>query len=397
MANQRDVKDEINYLPQDPFADKIDPAGQNRKTYQYTTLKEGAAAFFKKNILKDAKVFQAVVIDVEYDSPLLRQRTARGQADSSEVKYVAVRARIPKLHAHVLSPKTIPMDKSKPGAKGIIQQHPLFIARIGPKTPIPAEGSVIKVSFGKGPVSGQYDGVYLELYEGPAAFDDKGAAVDPSTRLEFAQNPGTRLGAREEGDGVTTMTPVQRQQAELHSRRGGEPGRPAEPGGPPGNGYAAFENGPFATAAHVTSEYGLTRDNGNHGGIDFRAREPTPIRSVCNGTIRVAYDPSDEVIAADLDAGSRRGRAGRYITIERDGDGIFIRYLHLSQINADILPGGVVAAGAALGLTGDTGSPGEPHLHFDVEVPQQGKVNPRRYLTNDAFLPGEQTLAATTS
>ena len=98
MANQRNINEEINKLPPDPFADRIDPAGQNRKTYEYTTLKEGAAAFFKKNILKDAKVFQAIVIDVELDSPLLRQRSARAQTDSSAQEYVAVRARIPKLH-----------------------------------------------------------------------------------------------------------------------------------------------------------------------------------------------------------------------------------------------------------------------------------------------------------
>ena len=407
MANQRDVKDEINYLPQDPFADKIDPAGQNRKTYQYTTLKEGAAAFFKKNILKDAKVFQAVVIDVEYDSPLLRQRTARGQADSSEVKYVAVRARIPKLHAHVLSPKTIPMDKSKPGAKGIIQQHPLFIARIGPKTPIPAEGSVIKVSFGKGPVSGQYDGVYLELYEGPAAFDDKGAAVDPSTRLEFAQNPGTRLGAREEGDGVTTMTPVQRQQAELHAKRGGEPGNSAEPGGPPGNGETPFPKTPFATAAFVTSEYGLTRGTDTHKGIDFRAPIGTKLYAVCAGTVRIR-NPSPEEVTTGLaeppgsDA-NKNARAGKFVEITR-ADGVKARYLHMSLIEPDIIakhlatPRGSVVAGEAIGLTGDLGAPGQPHLHFEVKIGTT-PVNPRRYLTNAAFIrrPNQQTREATTS
>ena len=134
MANQRDLKEELNRLPQDPFADRIDPAGPNRKSYEYTTLREGAAAFFKKNVLKDAQIFQAIVLDVESDSPLLRQRTARGQSESSPKEYVAVRARIPKLHAHILSPETIPIDRSKPGIKGIVQQHPLFIARVGPKT-----------------------------------------------------------------------------------------------------------------------------------------------------------------------------------------------------------------------------------------------------------------------
>ena len=265
MANQRDVKDEKNHLPQDPFADRIDPAGQNRKSYEYTLQREGAIGFFKKNVLKDAKVFQAIVLDVETDSPLLRQRTAREQTDSNSPRYVAVRARIPKLHKHVLVPKTIPMDKSKPGAKGIIQQHPLFIAKIGEKTPVPAEGSIIKVSFGKGPTSGQYDGVYLELYEGPAAVTEDGTAVDPATKLQFSTEPGERINIRERsGDGITTMTPVERQQAELNSRRVGEPppvGNPPDPatqvGPPPNNGLTPFASTIFDSPYPVSSEYGL--------------------------------------------------------------------------------------------------------------------------------------------
>ena len=408
MANQRGIDDQLNYLPQDPFADRIDPAGQNRKSYEYTVLREGAASHFKKNTLIDAKIFQAIVLNVENDSPLLRERTASGQTGESGQKYVAVRARIPELHAHILKPSVIPIPSAeKSAARGIIQQHPLFIAKVGPSTPVPAEGSIIKVSFGKGPVSGQYDGVYLELYEGPAAFGDEGAAVDPSTRLEFAQNPGTRLGVPEEGDAATNMTPVQRQQAELHAKRGGEPGNSAEPGGPPGNGETPFPKTPFATAAFVTSEYGLTRGTDTHKGIDFRAPIGTKLYAVCAGTVRIR-NPSPEEVTTGLaeppgsDA-NKNARAGKFVEITR-ADGVKARYLHMSLIEPDIIakhlatPRGSVVAGEAIGLTGDLGAPGQPHLHFEVKIGTT-PVNPRRYLTNAAFIrrPNQQTREATTS
>ena len=408
MANQRNINEEINKLPPDPFADRIDPAGQNRKTYEYTTLKEGAAAFFKKNILKDAKVFQAIVIDVELDSPLLRQRSARAQTDSSAQEYVAVRARIPKLHAHILSPKMIPMDKSKPGAKGIIQQHPLFIAKVGPKTPIPAEGSIIKVSFGKGPVSGQYDGIYLELYEGPAAFDDQGRAVDPATKLQFSIEPGERIDIRERsGDGITTMTPLERQQAELHSRRVGEPppvGNPPDPatqvGPPPNNGLTPFASTIFNSPYPVSSEYGLERGTRNHNGIDFATPLGTPLKAVCGGTIR-AVRLTDQQISDGLAAprGSnenKNARAGRFVEIRRS-DGVTARYLHMNKIESNLQTGDTVEAGAKIGETGDTGSPGSFHLHFEAMEggDARNKVNPRRYLTNDTFNRGDRSLPPT--
>ena len=339
---------------------------------------------------------------METDSPLLRQRTAREQTDSNSPRYVAVRARIPKLHKHVLVPKTIPMDKSKPGAKGIIQQHPLFIAKIGEKTPVPAEGSIIKVSFGKGPTSGQYDGVYLELYEGPAAFTEDGTAVDPATKLQFSTEPGERINIRERsGDGITTMTPVERQQAELNSRRVGEPppvGNPPDPatqvGPPPNNGLTPFASTIFDSPYPVSSEYGLERGTRNHNGIDFATPLGTPLKAVCAGTIRAVrrtdQEISDGLAAPRGSIENSNARAGRFVEIRRS-DGVTARYLHMNKIENNLQTGDTVEAGAKIGETGDTGSPGSFHLHFEVKE-GNNKVNPRRYLTNDTFNRGDRSL-----
>ena len=55
-----------------------------------------------------------------------------------------------------------------------------------------------------------------------------------------------------------------------------------------------------------------------------------------------------------------------YIFIKHD-DGTIARYFHLTHNGALIKEGDTVKAGQVIGLSGNTGQSGGPHLHFDVQ------------------------------
>ena len=55
-----------------------------------------------------------------------------------------------------------------------------------------------------------------------------------------------------------------------------------------------------------------------------------------------------------------------YIFIQHE-DGTVARYFHLTRNGAFVAPGDKVKAGDTIGLSGNTGQSGGPHLHFDVQ------------------------------
>jgi murein DD-endopeptidase len=94
----------------------------------------------------------------------------------------------------------------------------------------------------------------------------------------------------------------------------------------------------------------LVRDRPNHRGMDFKAPEGTPILATRAGTVtRVNW---------------KRRANGRCIELAFP-DGAKAKYLHLSQV--DVRPGQQVAAGAPLGLSGNTGRTTAPHLHYQID------------------------------
>lgn len=75
-----------------------------------------------------------------------------------------------------------------------------------------------------------------------------------------------------------------------------------------------------------------------------------------------------EVIAAATgtvmsDTGYNSGN-GNFVRIDHSSSGYETVYLHLSRI--DVKPGDIVTEGDPIGLSGDTGKSGGPHLHFHV-------------------------------
>ncbi len=90
-----------------------------------------------------------------------------------------------------------------------------------------------------------------------------------------------------------------------------------------------------------------------HMGFDYRTTDQDPV----NGRINVLAAAPGTV---HWISGSQ------YNTVEIDhGNGYRTRYLHLSTRQAG-LDGVAVSRGQVIGISGDTGVPGSPHLHFEV-------------------------------
>ena len=123
-------------------------------------------------------------------------------------------------------------------------------------------------------------------------------------------------------------------------------------------GFEWVENMPLDKIL-VTSAYGVYRgkdENGDdkyHGGIDFRAAIGTSVKTVAGGQISLV----------SIENENTTGTGGMYVKVDH-GDGNSTKYFHLSSISVN--KGDEVRAGQEIGESGDTGAPGEPHLHFEM-------------------------------
>lgn len=106
----------------------------------------------------------------------------------------------------------------------------------------------------------------------------------------------------------------------------------------------------------VNSPVGYRSYDGTyHVGIDLDADEGQTVKSICSGS----------VVGSSFDA-----TAGNYVVILSDdvdpvtGKKIRIRYQHLKS--KSVTNGDVVAKNATIGISGNTGSSGGPHLHIDA-------------------------------
>src|SRR5260221_670886 len=120
--------------------------------------------------------------------------------------------------------------------------------------------------------------------------------------------------------------------------------------------------------------------SGYHEGIDFVAKDGTPVLAAKSGTIvrvdaafsdwsaterQAAFDAA-QALGYTPDATLDRIR-GRQIWIDH-GAGIVTRYAHLSAV-APLRVGDAVARGQVIGAVGSSGYPeGGPHLHFEIRV-----------------------------
>ena len=112
---------------------------------------------------------------------------------------------------------------------------------------------------------------------------------------------------------------------------------------------------------YVITSYVGPRWGRTHNGIDLAVNVGTPVKSSTAGTV------------------IQSGWNGGYgISVYVDcGDGMVIRYGHLSETSVEV--GQTVAQGDLLGLSGNTGNSTGPHLHFEMRVNDE-VVDPLEYV-----------------
>ncbi len=94
-----------------------------------------------------------------------------------------------------------------------------------------------------------------------------------------------------------------------------------------------------------------------HPGYDYRAYYSTPVKAAATGT--VVNFAGQRCIPKGLSSCDAFGAVG----IDH-GNGYITQYLHLNT--RSVYSGDTVMKGAVIGLSGDTGVQGSPHLHFEV-------------------------------
>jgi hypothetical protein len=103
--------------------------------------------------------------------------------------------------------------------------------------------------------------------------------------------------------------------------------------------------------------------------------------SHCSGSYHSEGNPDEYAIDFEMPIGSSvtAARAGRVVFMEESGedgdfpnnlviikhqDGTYAQYMHLTEKGATVSVGDEVQQGAEIGLSGNTGLAGYPHLHF---------------------------------
>lgn len=101
-----------------------------------------------------------------------------------------------------------------------------------------------------------------------------------------------------------------------------------------------------------------------HEGIDFKTNVGTPVYSTVDGIVsRVNW---------------KTRYNGYCIEIEAKGSPYVFKYLHLSEVNVE--PGQKVTVGQQIAASGNTGKSTAPHLHYQINVGNKGKVvDPMKY------------------
>ncbi len=109
----------------------------------------------------------------------------------------------------------------------------------------------------------------------------------------------------------------------------------------------------------ITQEFGAktgphrTYVNG-HGGTDFRARTPLPVKAMADGVVAGAGDTDVQCPGVSF---------GRFILIKYN-NGLASTYGHMSLVK--VSAGERVSRGQIVGYTGNTGSSTGPHLHVSL-------------------------------
>jgi murein DD-endopeptidase MepM/ murein hydrolase activator NlpD len=105
----------------------------------------------------------------------------------------------------------------------------------------------------------------------------------------------------------------------------------------------------------------VSHDHHDYPAADIAAPEGSPVFALANALVVEAYPDGN-------------GNCGLGLKLQLE-DGAVYTYCHLAYLEEGVVPGAAVAAGAPLGLVGQTGNATGPHLHLGldpaVSYPQQ--------------------------
>ena len=108
-----------------------------------------------------------------------------------------------------------------------------------------------------------------------------------------------------------------------------------------------------------------------HDGYDWRMPEGTPLFAVAEGEVLIAGQSNPIFCPAFGRTVQALVVALRHVAT--NGDVFFSIYGHLSHV--DVAVGQRISDGAAIGLSGNTGCSGTPHLHFGAMRPVPSGLN----------------------
>jgi len=174
---------ELNPYFDDRFQQRVERSVYDNPTITLAYLKEGSLKSYRRNFLSHTNTFKGIVLKVEEGftgAATARERTpAEGDTPRElEVKNTfRVRVRIPEVHAHIPLPCSGDTIDYAALQRGVVEMHPLFVARGIPGEP-PSAGDIVEVSFYRGPEGGnQVDGIFHRVYQKGLGASDASACV----------------------------------------------------------------------------------------------------------------------------------------------------------------------------------------------------------------------------
>ena len=140
----------------------------------------------------------------------------------------------------------------------------------------------------------------------------------------------------------------------------------------------------------ISSPWSKARGSYTHRGIDIGAPNQTPLYAATAG--KVVYLKDDLANTVKGYGAAANGGFGNTIIVQVIGgqwSGFFWEIHHLypeSATKAGIKLGGVVTQGQLIGGVGDNGASSDPHIHFQVDLPNMVNNNRTQSGCEDAIL-----------
>ena len=133
---------------------------------------------------------------------------------------------------------------------------------------------------------------------------------------------------------------------------------------------------PLSTWEEVTGICGEPREGHSHAGVDWKAPEGTPVRTVMGGTVtRTNWNTAYNGYCVEVDFGG-------YSEV----------FLHLEGISPGVTSGALLSAGDQVGTVGNTGRSYTPHLHYQINDTQGNAIDPFLYFGSHTRFLGESDL-----